>query len=309
MSSDPDTAQQPALHVAVTGASGLVGTALTQFLTQQGHQVRRLVRREPRTADEARWDPATGHTPGSALEGMDAVVNLAGESIAERWTPERQLRMRASRVDATQRLVSTLATLQRRPSVLVNASAVGYYGDRGDELLTEQSAPGAGFLAALVKDWEAATAGAAQAGVRVVMPRLGVVLSARGGALGKMLPPFRLGLGGPLGSGRQWMSWISLDDVVRVIQRALTDPALSGPINTVAGATRNEDFVAALGHAVHRPALIPVPAFALRLGFGQMAEETILYSQRAQPAGLEAAGHTFLHPTLEQALQSALAEG
>jgi uncharacterized protein (TIGR01777 family) len=294
------------LRVAITGASGMVGSALVSLLEGEGHTVVRLVRREPRGPGEARWDPASGHTPAASLQGVDAVVNLAGENIGERWTPERQQRMRDSRVEATQRLARTLAGMARRPAVLVNASAVGYYGDRGDEVLTEQSAHGGGFLAGLVRDWEGATTEAARAGIRVVLPRMGVVLSAGGGALAKMLPPFRLGLGGPLGTGRQWMSWISLDDAVGVIHRAIHDASLSGPVNSVAGATRNSDFVAALGEALHRPALIPVPAFALKLGFGQMAEETILFSQRAEPAVLAGLGHTFLHPSLEVALQAAL---
>jgi hypothetical protein len=296
-------------RVAVAGASGLIGRALVRRLEREGYDVLRLVRRQPKIAGEVRWDPAGGSIDAAALEGMDAVVNLAGENVGERWTDERRRRIRESRVGATGLLAGALARLQGRPRVLVNASAVGIYGDRGDETLTEASAPGGGFLAGVVKEWEAATKPAADAGIRLVLPRFGVVLSAAGGALGKMLTPFRLGLGGPLGGGKQWMSWISLDDAVEVILRAIRDERLSGPVNAVAGADTNAQFVRALGRVLHRPAIIPVPAFGLKLAFGEMAEETILVSQRAEPRVLQGIGHAFHHPDLDGALQAALKEG
>lgn len=294
-------------RVAVTGASGLIGSALVRQLAAEGHTVVRLVRHAPRAADEVRWDPASGHADATALDGVDAVVNLAGENVGERWTDDRRRRIRQSRVDGTLALARALAGLARKPSVLVNASAVGLYGDRGDERLDEVSAPGEGFLAGVVREWEAATAPAADAGIRVVLPRFGVVLSASGGALAKMLPPFRLGAGGPLGGGRQWMSWISLDDALAIVALAIHDERISGPLNAVAGAVANAEFVATLGRALRRPAFVPVPAFALRLAFGEMANETILASQRAEPRKLTQLGYSFIHPELAAALQAALA--
>jgi hypothetical protein len=296
------------MRVAVTGASGLIGSELVRRLEADGHTVLRLVRRAPKGANEVRWDPAAGQVDGAALDGVDAVVNLAGENVGERWTDERRQRIRASRVEATALLARTLAGLQRKPRVLVNASAVGFYGDRGDERVDEMSTPGGGFLADVVRDWEGATAAAADAGIRVVLPRLGVVLSARGGALAKMLPPFRLGAGGTFGSGRQWMSWVSLEDAVDVLYLSLVDDRLEGPVNAVAGAVTNEEFVSTLGKVLHRPALVPVPAFALKLAFGDMAKETILFSQRAEHRKLTQLGYSFAHPELEGALRAALGD-
>jgi hypothetical protein len=304
----PDTSAP--LRVAVTGASGLIGSALVERLRRDGHTVLRLVRRAPTAPDEVRWDPDGGQVDAAALDGVDAVVHLAGESVAARWTDERKRAIRHSRVDATRLLADTLARRARPPRVLVCASAVGFYGDRGDEVLHEESAGGSDFLAGVVKDWEAASHPAERAAVRVVNLRLGVVLSARGGALGKMLLPFRMGAGGRIGSGRQWMSWISLDDAVEVILRALRDDALRGPVNTVAGAVTNAEFTRALAHAVKRPALVPVPTFALNLLYGnEMVAGTLLVSQRAEPRRLRAAGHRFQHPELADALRAALAEG
>jgi uncharacterized protein (TIGR01777 family) len=292
--------------VAVAGSSGLIGAALVTRLRGEGHQVVRLVRHDPRGADEARWDPAGGHADPAALEGANAVVNLAGENVGERWTDDRKRRIRASRGEATRVLAETLAGLARKPDVLVNASAVGLYGDRGDERLDEATPDGGGFLAGVVKDWEAATEPAQAAGIRVVLPRFGVVLSARGGALAKMLTPFRLGAGGPMGSGRQWMSWVSLDDATAVIDLAIHDERMSGPVNVVAGAVTNAEFAATLGRVLHRPALVPVPAFALKLAFGEMAGETILVSQRVEHRRLLQLGYSFIHPELEGALRAAL---
>ena len=295
-------------RVAVAGASGMIGRALARRLEREGHTVLRLVRRAPKIAGEVRWDPAAGSVDAAALEGVDAMVNLAGENVGERWTAERKRRIRESRADATALLAGALAGLQRKPRVWVNASAVGIYGDRGDELLTEESAPGGGFLAGVVREWEAATRPAADAGIRVVLPRFGVVLSVAGGALGKMLTPFKLGVGGPMGSGKQWMSWISLDDAVEVVLRALRDQRLTGPVNAVAGAATNEQFSHTLGRVLGRPAIIPVPAFGLKLAFGEMAEETILASQRVEARVLQGIGHAFHHPDLDAALRAAIKE-
>lgn len=296
------------LRVAVAGSSGLLGTELSRRLETEGHAVLRLVRRPPRGEGEARWDPEAGRVDAAALEGLDAVVNLAGENVAKRWTEERKRRIRASRVDASRLLAEALAGLARKPRVLVNASAVGFYGSRGDERLDEMSSPGHDFLAGVVRDWEAATRPAADAGIRVVLPRFGVVLTARGGALAKMLTPFRLGAGGTLGGGRQWMSWISLDDAVDVILRALRDERMAGPVNAVAGAVTNEELTRTLGRVLRRPALVPVPAFALRLMFGEMADGTVLVSQRVEHRRLTQIGHSFRHPELEAALRAALDE-
>ncbi|SOD04078.1 hypothetical protein SAMN05216486_1232 [bacterium JGI 053] len=296
------------MRVAVAGASGLLGSALVRRLAADGHTVLRMVRRAPRGADEVRWDPTAGRVDAAALEGVNAVVNLAGENVAERWTPARKARIRESRAGATRLLATTLAGLKRKPRVLVNASAVGLYGDRADERLDETSAAGGGFLAEVVREWEAAAEPASAAGIRVVLPRFGVVLSARGGALAKMLTPFRLGAGGTLGSGSQWMSWISLDDAVALMELAIHDERLTGPVNAVAGAVTNQQFAHTLGHVLNRPSLVPVPAFALKLAFGEMAGETILASQRAEPRVLTQLGYSFVHPELEGALRAALAE-
>lgn len=306
--SEPTSPSAP-LRVAVTGASGLIGSELVTRLRGDGHSVVRLVRRRPQGADEAEWDPEAGRVDAAALEGIDALVNLAGENAGERWTAERKRRIRSSRVDATMLLAKAITGLARKPRVLVNASAVGIYGDRGDERLDEMSSHGDDFLARVVRDWEAAAAPAQEAGIRVALLRFGVVLSPKGGALAKMLTPFRLGAGGPMGSGRQWMSWLGLDDAVDLVMRAVVDDSVSGPVNAVAGAVTNAQFAATLGRVLSRPALVPVPSFALKLLFGEMAEGTILASQRVEPRRLTQMGHSFRHLELEDALRSALAEG
>lgn len=304
------TSSTPPLRIAVTGASGFLGSALVATLEREGHQVLRLVRRPPR-AGEIQWDPLAGTIDRAALDGVDAVAHLAGESIASgRWTAARRQSIRDSRILGTQLLASTLATLPRRPATFVSASAVGVYGNQGDEVLEESHAPGTGFLAEVGRAWERATDAAASAGIRVVLPRLGIILAPHGGALAKMLPPFRLGLGGPLGSGRQWMSWLTLDDAVGIFVAALTRPELSGPINAVApNPVRNSEFTRALATAVHRPAFFPVPAPVLSALFGEMARETLLVSQRVVPARLEAAGFRFRDPELLPALQRLLTLG
>jgi len=297
-------------HVLVTGGRGLIGSALLPMLTTGGHRVRTLTRATPRGAGEVRWDPARGVLDPAAFDGVDAVVHLAGESIGARWTAERRRDILESRVAGTRLIAERIAALERPPRVWISASAVGFYGDRGEETLTEDSAPGTGFLPEVVRAWEAATGPAEARGVRVVHLRSAVVLTPRGGALARMLPPFRLGLGGPLGDGRQWMSWISIDDLCALIHRALFDPQLAGAVNAVAPApVTSRGFARTLGSALGRPAVLPVPAAALRLAFGAMADGTLLASQRVIPARLERLGHSFRHATLEVALRHLLGGG
>jgi uncharacterized protein (TIGR01777 family) len=282
--------------VLVTGASGLLGSALRESLD---------VRPLPRGAA---WDPEAGRVDPDVLRDADAVVHLAGENIASgRWTPERKARIRGSRVAGTRALAVAIASLPRPPRVLVCASAVGIYGDRGDEALTESSRPGAGFLAELCQDWEDVAEPARHAGVRVVHLRFGVILSPKGGALARMLTPFRLGLGGRLGSGRQHMSWISLPDAAAVVRRALEDERLRGAVNAVAPfPVTNAGFTRALGAALRRPALFPMPAFAARLAFGELADALLLSSARVFPDRLSALGFEFRHPSVESALKEML---
>jgi len=303
------------MRVLVSGASGLVGSALVRRLSEPGAapepaQVLRLVRRPPRPqAGEIAWDPQAGQLSPEALEGLDAVVHLAGENIgAGRWTADKKARIRASRVEGTSLFARALARLARPPRVLVCASAVGWYGDRGEEELDEASPPGTGFLAGVCREWEAATEPAASAGVRVVLARFGVILARHGGALGRMLPLFRWGLGGRLGSGRQYMSWIALDDAVRAIQFLLDSDALRGPVNVVAPRpVTNREFTAALGRVLRRPALCAAPAFMLRLALGEMADQMLLAGARAVPRRLAEQGFVFDHPELESALARLLA--
>lgn len=297
------------LHVAVTGASGLLGSVLVPFLTTGGHRVTPVTRRS-RPSDAIRWDPSSGAIEASAFEGLDAVVHLAGESVGVRWTDERKRRIRESRADGTRLLAEALAGLQRPPRVLVAASAIGIYGDRGDEVLTEESTPSgpaSDFLVEVGREWEAATDPARAAGIRVVNLRFGIILTPAGGALGRMLPPFRAGAGGPLGSGKQWVSWISVDDAVGAVHHALLTGELSGPVNAVAPEpVTSRTFAATLGRVLHRPALIPAPAPALKLLFGEMAETALLSSQRVSPSRLVASGFPFRHPQLESALRHLL---
>jgi uncharacterized protein (TIGR01777 family) len=296
------------MKVAITGASGLVGSALVPFLTTGGHEVVRLVRRAPKAKDEAGWDPEAGEVDAGALEGVDAVVHLSGANIAGgRWTESRKALLRSSRVGPTGLLARTLAGLRRKPRVLVSASAIGYYGDRGDAWVTEKDAPADDFLGRLSVEWEAAADPARDAGIRVVHPRFGIVLSPAGGALGKMLLPFKAGLGGVVGPGTQFMSWIALDDVLGVVHHALDRTELEGPVNTVAPApATNREFTKTLGRVLDRPTVAPVPAFALRLALGEMADATLLSSTRVRPERLEATGYRFRFPDLEGALRHAL---
>jgi hypothetical protein len=294
--------------VLVSGASGLVGTSLVRTLEAHGHHACRLVRRPPRSGDEISWDPARGILPARELEGFDAVVHLAGENVASgRWTAARKSAIRGSRVSGTGLLARRLAELERRPSVLVSASAIGFYGDRGEELLDETSPAGDGFLARVCAEWEASADPARTAGIRVVHARIGIVLAAQGGALARMLAPFRFGLGGRLGAGRQWMSWIALEDVVSVLQTAVADERLVGPVNAVAPEpVRNADFTRVLARTLDRPALAHVPAFALRTLAGGLADELLLASIRVAPRVLQRCGFRHARPTLEQTLASLL---
>jgi len=303
-------ATQPPITIAVTGATGLIGSSLVQRLSAHGHTIRRFVH-SPGDAQpgDVVWDAERGALPPGALDGVEAVVNLAGAPIAKRWTDERKQDIRASRVTGTEQLARAIAAMHEKPRVLVNASAVGYYGDRGDEVLTESSAPGRDFLAGVCVDWERATTPAADAGVRVVLVRTGVVLSKDGGALAKMLPPFKLGMGGPMGSGEQWMSWIALEDHLHAVEHCLFVDRVRGAVNLVApNPVRNSHFTTTLGRVLARPALIPVPAIALTLMYGEMARQTILASQRVLPDALAASGFDFRHPTLEGAIRAALGE-
>ena len=296
------------MHVVVSGSRGLVGSTLVPFLTTGGHGVTRLVRGTATGPDETVWDPLRGLVDASRLDGADAVVHLAGANIAAgRWTPARKAEIRRSRVDGTRNLCEVLSHLPRPPKVLVSASAIGLYGDRGAEVLTEQSAPGTGFLTDVCREWEAATAPASRAGIRVVNLRFGMVLSPRGGALRKLLLPFQLGMGGRIGDGRQFTSWIALDDAVGAIQHALCEESIRGPVNAVApGPVTNAEFTRTLARVLRRPTLLPVPAFAARLAFGEMADALLLAGARVMPARLQASGYRFRFPDLESALRHLL---
>jgi uncharacterized protein (TIGR01777 family) len=296
------------MKILVSGASGLIGSALVARLAEGGDRVTRLVRSRKQVGDGAfYWDPAQGEIDERALDGVDAVAHLSGETVAGRWTGDKKRRIRESRLGSTRLLSEAIARAQPRPSTLISASAVGFYGDRGDEQLTEQSEPGSGFLADVVRDWEAATRAAADAGVRVVNVRSGIVLSSDGGALATMLLPFRLGVGGRLGSGRQWMSWIALDDEIDLIRDALTNDELSGPVNATApNPVTNREFTSTLGHVLRRPTVLRTPAPLLRLLVGEFAEQGLLAGQRASPARALASGFHFTHAELEGALRHLL---
>jgi uncharacterized protein (TIGR01777 family) len=298
----------------VTGVSGPIGAALLPSLESRASRIVRLVRGPAKNADQISWDPSAS-LPPDAVSGFDAVIHLAGESVVGRWTNAKKKAIRDSRVQGTRNLASALAQSQGqtqgkdRPRVFICASAVGFYGNRGDEVLTEESAAGGGFLAELGRDWEAASRIAAESGIRTVNLRIGVVLSPKGGALAKMLTPFQLGLGGRVGPGTQWWSWIHVDDIVGAIHHILDlhindTESLSGPVNLVApNPVQNIEFTRLLAAALGRPALLPVPAFAARLAFGEMAQELLLSSQRVTPSKLEASGYSFRFPELRTALE------
>lgn len=297
-------------QMLLSGGSGLVGTALLGHFASQGVPCCTLVRRAPEPASSTYfWDPYhfEFREEMRRFSGTRAAIHLSGDNVSEgRWTQKKKLRIRQSRVRTTQSMVELLGRLEQRPEVLICASAVGYYGDRGAETLTEASTPGSGFLAEVCREWEAAANAATGHGIRVVHLRFGVILASAGGALRKMLPIFRLGIGGTLGHGRQWMSWISLPDVLRVVEFCINQPEIHGAVNVVANPVTNAEFTHALAHHLHRPAFLPTPAPALRLAFGEMADAALLASTRAIPARLLQAGFQFQHPTLAEAFHAVL---
>lgn len=305
----PAQVTEVCMRVLVSGSTGFIGTRVVTALQEEGHEVMRLVRRKRGTAEpEVLWAPDDDVMEVERLDGVEAVVHLSGETIASRWNARKKREIRRSRVKTTAFLADVLANMTRPPRVLVSASAIGVYGNRGDELLSEDSAPGSGFLAHVCAEWEAATGAAESAGIRVVNLRIGMVLDPRGGALKLMLPAFRLGLGGRLGDGSQYVSWISADDLVGIILHALRNDGLTGPVNAVSpNPVTNAEFTRALAHALRRPALLPVPAVALRLVLGEMADETLLASARVNPRKLTAAEYRFKDPVLEGALSRMLA--
>jgi hypothetical protein len=304
------------MKILLTGATGLLGTALVGVLARDGHMVCRLVRPATKTeggspgAFDVAWNPETGELGGAAV-GAEAVVNLGGASIADgRWTDARKKLLRTSRIDATRALVAALGKMNAKPEALISASAIGIYGNRGDEVLTEQSTVGNDFLATTAREWEAEALRAEEFRTRVVLARFGVILDNRGGALPKIMLPFKVGAGGRIGSGKQWMSWIALQDAVAALQFALTNRNLRGAINVVAPEpVINSDFTKTLASALHRPALMPAPAFALRLAMGEMADALLLVSHRVVPEKLQQAGFQFKHAALRRALQEILAAG
>ncbi len=297
------------MRVVVSGSTGLVGSEVTAELSAAGNEVVRLVRRSPAPEEKAvRWDPGAGVIDAGGLEGCDAAVHLAGENIgAGRWNAARKAAIRDSRVKGTRLLCEALAGMARPPKTLVCASAVGYYGDRGEEVLTEESPPGAGFLPGVCREWESASEAAGREGIRVVTLRIGVVLSPRGGALQGMLPVFRAGMGGVLGSGKQFVSWVALDDLAGIVLHALSREELRGPVNAVAPRpVTNRELTEALGKVLSRPTLLPVPSFALRLALGEMADPLLLASARVAPRRLEETGYRFRFPELRAALRHLL---
>ena len=297
------------MKVLISGSTGLVGSALVSELEEMGHAVVRMSRSRPSSEDTIRWDPDAGRIDVSRLEGVEVVVHLAGESIMGYWTQAKKRRIRESRVRGTRLLAESVAGLRSRPRVMVSISASGYYGDRGNELLTEESGPGEGFLAGVCREWEAAADPAREAGIRVVHPRLGIVLSAKGGALGATLPIFRLGLGGRIGSGRQYWSWVAVEDVVGAIIHCLKTDSIEGPVNVAAPeAVTNAEYTRVLSRVLGRPALFPLPAFAARAVLGEMADELLLASARMEPAKLKESGYRFRYPELEGALRHLLGD-
>ena len=295
-------------RIMISGSSGLIGSALVASLKSGGARIARLARASSvqGTSDEERirWEPLQP-IPPEAVSGFDAVIHLAGESVVGRWTASKKLRLRESRIPTTANLARALVHAKAKPQIFLSASAIGYYGNRGDELLTEESTSGTGFAAEMAREWEEASFPAAHAGIRTVQMRIGVVIARNGGALHRMLPAFRLGLGGKLGDGRQWMSWIDLQDVIGAIQHILRSDLLHGPVNLVAPrAITNEEFSKTLGGVLSRPAVFPVPAFAARLAFGEMADELLLAGQRVEPAKLISSGYPFRFLTLKQSLES-----
>ncbi len=295
------------MRVLITGASGLIGSALMSELRTAGHEPVALVRRPPRNANELRWDPG-GAIDGSNFNSADAVVHLAGENVgAGRWNEQRKSRILNSRVQGTQTIAASMARANPKPRVLVSASANGIYGETGDKVVTEAEPSGSTFLSEVGRQWEQATGAASEAGIRTVLLRTGIVLNKKGGALPRMLPPFRMGVGGRIGDGRQWMSWITLEDEIRLIMHAIMNESIRGPVNAVApNPVTNLEFTRVLGSVLHRPTLFPLPAFVVRAAFGQMGEELLLASNRALPKAALDSGFRFRHPELRGALEDVL---
>jgi uncharacterized protein (TIGR01777 family) len=302
-------AEKNQMRILVSGSHGLVGKSLINSLRSDSHEIVRLVRGKPSGATEIEWHPNQEKIDTASLEGLDAAVHLAGESIASgRWTDEKKRAIRDSRVKGTALLSDALARLSRPPAVFVSASAIGYYGNRGDELLTENSAPGDDFLANVCVEWENATIPAIEKGIRTVHARFGIILDPKDGALGKMLTPFRMGIGGRVGDGKQWMSWIHIEDVVNGLRSLISDSSINGPVNFVApNPVTNAEFTKALGRALSKPTLFPVPAFGARLAFGEMADALLLSSARVEPRVLKDRGFVFRWPLLDDALRHLLA--
>ncbi len=295
-------------RILVSGTSGPIGEVLVPSLKAGGYSVTRLVREQSSGEGQVVWNPLQPLSPKS-VSGFDAVIHLAGETIVGRWTEAKKARIRDSRIVGTRHLAEALTRTPQPPRVLISASAIGYYGDRGEEILHEDSPPGVGFLAEVCREWEAASQPAADAGIRTVQMRFGVVLSPRGGALPKMLPPFRMGLGGKIGNGRQWWSWIDVKDLIGSIRHALKSELLQGPVNVVAPKpVRNAEFSKILATVLSRPSIFPMPAFAARLALGEMANELLLASQHVEPAKLIATGYSFQHADLKPALEAMLSK-
>lgn len=297
------------MKILITGASGFIGKALQKSFAEKGYEMLLATRSKPEKPSEIQWDTEKGFAEEDLprLESLDAIIHLAGESITGRWTDDKKQRLMDSRVDGTRNVVETIGKLQNKPKVFIAASAIGIYGDRDDEILTETSAAGDTFLAEIGKNWEAESDKAKEFGVRLVQLRIGIVLSKDGGALAQMLTPFKFGLGGTVGSGKQWMSWIALEDIVRIFNFALESENLSGAVNTVApNPATNEEFTDTLGAVVHRPTFLPLPAFAVNLAFGEMGDALLLDSTRVIPKKLEEAGFTFDYPDLKAALEQAI---
>ena len=309
--SDTGVTALKTMKILISGATGLVGTALTRTFRAEGHTVGHFVRPGAAAlAGDVAWDPATANVNLATMEGADAVIHLSGASIGDgRWTAARKAILRSSRIDSTRLMVDAMARLRQKPRVFLCASAIGFYGNRGDEILTDESERGIGYLPLLARDWEAEAMRAEVNGIRTVRMRFGVILSAEGGALPRMITPFKFGVGGKLGSGKQWMSWIALEDVVGVIRAMIADEQYRGVVNLVAPSpVRNEEFTRLLARMMHRPAILPAPAFALRLALGEMADALLLASQRVIPERLAAMGYAFRCGELESALQAILAK-
>jgi uncharacterized protein (TIGR01777 family) len=295
------------MNILISGSTGLIGSALVPYLITGGYAVKHLVRKTPKSEHEIAWNPNEDSIDRDRLEGLDAVIHLAGEGITGRWTEEKKRKIMNSRKAGTNLLAATLAGLSNPPKVLISASAIGYYGDRGNELLTEDASPGVGFLSEVCKEWETALAPAAEKGIRTASLRIGIALSSAGGALAQMLTPFRLGAGGNIGSGKQWWSWVAIDDVIGMIQHVLMSDSITGPVNAVTpNPVTNAEFARILGKVLKRPAIFPLPSWAAKIALGEMADALLLASSNVVPAKLIATNYPFRYPELEGALRHLL---